>query len=132
MKRTKNMPKFHLITEKHGKNIRLKILSKKILQLFLPAYPKVQEKKTWDDLKVDFSRFLLMGQYFSIKLLCFYLLQLHQIKAQQFYTDLDPYQKCWVLQKTIEFKDFSRLLSDYPVLFKTFQDQFQGIFKKAL
>ena len=32
----------------------------------------------------------------SIKLLCFYLVQhmLHQIKAQQFYTDLDSYQQC--------------------------------------
>ena len=32
--------------------------------------------------------------------------------AQQFYTDLG-------LQKIVEFKDFSRLLSDFPVLFKT-------------
>ena len=32
----------------------------------------------------------------SMKLLCFYLVQLllHQIKAQQFYTDLDLYQQC--------------------------------------
>ena len=36
---------------------------------------------------------------------------LQQIKAQQFYTDLG-------LQKKVEFKDFSRLLSDFPVLFK--------------
>ena len=36
---------------------------------------------------------------------------LHQIKAQQFYTDLG-------LQKLVEFKDFSRLLSEFPVLFK--------------
>ena len=28
LKRTKNMPKFHLITEKHSKNTKLKILSK--------------------------------------------------------------------------------------------------------
>ena len=28
LKRAKTMPKFHLITEKHSKNIRLKILSK--------------------------------------------------------------------------------------------------------
>ena len=34
---------------------------------------------------------------------------LHQIKAQQFYTDLDSYQQCWVLQKIVEFKDFSNL-----------------------
>ena len=31
---------------------------------------------------------------------------LHQIKAQQFYTDLDPYQQCYVLQKIEEFKAF--------------------------
>ena len=43
---------------------------------------------------------------------------LHQIKAQQFYTDSDLYQQCWVLQKIEEFKDLSRPLSDFPVLFK--------------
>ena len=43
---------------------------------------------------------------------------LHQIKAQQFYTDLGLYQLCLVLQKIVEFKDFSRLLRDFPVLFK--------------
>ena len=43
---------------------------------------------------------------------------LHQIKAQQFYADLGLYQQCKVLQKIVEFKDFSRLLSDFPVLFK--------------
>ena len=43
---------------------------------------------------------------------------LHQIKAQQFYTDLDPYQQCWVLHKIVEFKDFSKPLIDFPVLFK--------------
>ena len=43
---------------------------------------------------------------------------LHQIKAQQFYTDLGLYQQCKVLQKIVEFKDFSRLLSDFQVLFK--------------
>ena len=36
-----------------------------------------------------------------------------------FYTDLDLYQQCLVLQKIEEFKDFSRPLSDFPVLFKT-------------
>ena len=52
--------------------------------------------------------------------MCPYLAKhtLHQIKAQQFYTDLGPYQQCQVLQKIVEFKDFSRLLSDFPVLFK--------------
>ena len=34
------------------------------------------------------------------------------------YTDLGLYQQCLVLQKIVEFKDFSRLLSDFPVLFK--------------
>ena len=41
---------------------------------------------------------------------------LHQIKGQQFYTDLDLYQQCKVLQKIEEFS--SRPLSDFPVLFK--------------
>ena len=55
----------------------------------------------------------------SSKLLCLYLVQhmLHQIKAQQFYTDLGLYQQCLVIQKG-EFRDFSRPLSDFPVLFK--------------
>ena len=43
-----------------------------------------------------------------------------QIKAQQFYIDLDPYQQCYVLQKNEEFKDFSRHLSDFPVLLKAY------------
>ena len=44
---------------------------------------------------------------------------LHQIKAQQFYTDLGFLSTVLlVLQKIIEFKDFSRLLSDFPVFFK--------------
>ena len=60
------MPKFHLITEKHSKTSGWKICQK-ILQLFLPAYRKVQEKITWTDaLKVDFSRFLLMRQYLRL------------------------------------------------------------------
>ena len=56
----------------------------------------------------------------SIKLLCSYLVQhmLHQINAQQFYTDLDSYQQFWVQQKIVKFKDFLRPLSDFPVLFK--------------
>ena len=61
-----------------------------------------------------------------IKLFCLYLVQhmLHQIKAQQFYTDLS-------LQKIVEFKDFSRLLSDFPVLFKA-DLIFNDFFKKVL
>ena len=43
---------------------------------------------------------------------------LHQIKAQQFYTDLGLYQLCLVLQKIAESKDFSRFLSDFQILFK--------------
>ena len=52
---------------------------------------------------------------------------LHQIKAQQFYTDSDPYQQCWVLQEIGEFKAFESFSS-------TFQGRFylQGLFKKAL
>ena len=45
---------------------------------------------------------------------------LHQIKAQQSYSDLGLYQQCLVLQKIEEFNDFSRLLRDFPVLFKDF------------
>ena len=58
----------------------------------------------------------------SIKLLCLYSVQHlpHQIKTQQFYTDFDLYQQCYVLQKIEEFKDFSRHLSDFPVLFKAY------------
>ena len=44
---------------------------------------------------------------------------------QQFYNDLGLYQLCLVLQKIVEFKDFSKLLSDFPVFFKAdliFQD----------
>ena len=57
-----------------------------------------------------------------IKLLCLYLVQhlLHQIKAHQFATNLDVYQECYVLQKIEGFKDFSRNLSDFPVLFKAY------------
>ena len=43
---------------------------------------------------------------------------LYQIKAHQFYNDLGLYQLYQVLQKILEFKDFSRLLSDFPVLCK--------------
>ena len=44
---------------------------------------------------------------------------LHQIKAQQFYSDLDLYQQCQFLQKIEEFKDFSRPLY-FPVHFKAY------------
>ena len=40
------------------------------------------------------------------------------IKAQQFYNDLGLCQMRQVQQKILEFKDFSRLLSDFLVLFK--------------
>ena len=46
---------------------------------------------------------------------------LHQIKAKQFYSDLDLYQQCLkYLQKIKEFKDFLRHLHDFPVLFKAY------------
>ena len=38
-------------------------------------------------------------------------------KVQQFYTDFGLYQQCLVLQKIVEFKDFSKLLCDFPVFF---------------
>ena len=38
---------------------------------------------------------------------------LHQIKAQEFYTNLGIYQQCSVLQKIVEFKDFSRKPSKF-------------------
>ena len=65
--------------------------------------------------------------------MCLYLVQhmLHQIKAQQFYNDLGLYQLCQVLQKIVEFKDFSRLLCGFPVLFKA-DLIFKGLFKKAI
>ena len=45
---------------------------------------------------------------------------MHKIKTQQFYTDLDLYQQCYVLQKIEEFKNFSWHLSDSQVLFKAY------------
>ena len=55
---------------------------------------------------------------------------LHQIKVQQFYTDLGLYQQCEVLHKIVEFKDFSRISSDFSVLYKA--DLIFKHFKKAL
>ena len=52
---------------------------------------------------------------------------LHQIKAQQFYTVLDPYQQYWVLQKIVEFKDFEWFSSSFQGRFNL-----QGLFKEAL
>ena len=58
------MLKFHLITEKHSKNIRLKLLSKNTAVLS-PRISKRSREITWKyALKVVFSRFLLMWQYF--------------------------------------------------------------------
>ena len=61
-----------------------------------------------------------MYKTISMELLCFYLMQLmlHQIKAQQYYNDLGLYQLYQVLQIILEFRGFSRLLSDLSVLFK--------------
>ena len=53
---------------------------------------------------------------------------LHQIKAPHSYTDLSLQKKCSVLLHMVKFKDFSRPLSVFQVLFKanfisrTFQD----------
>ena len=44
--------------------------------------------------------------------------KLHQINAQQFYTDLGLLSTVLSLKKIAEFKDFSRILSDFTVLFK--------------
>ena len=52
---------------------------------------------------------------------------LHQIRAQQFYTDLDLYQQCLILQKIEEFKDFEWVSITFQGRFN-----FQGLFKKAL
>ena len=43
---------------------------------------------------------------------------LRQIKSQQFHTDLGLCQLCYVLQKIVELKDFSRLFGGFLVLFK--------------
>ena len=53
-------------------------------------------------------------------------------KGTTIYTDLDLYQQCEVLQKIEKFKDFTRPLSDFPVLFKaelTFKDISRKSFK---
>ena len=43
---------------------------------------------------------------------------LHQIKAQQFILILVSINKVSPTENRVEFKDFSRLLGDFPVLFK--------------
>ena len=40
-------------------------------------------------------------------------------KGTTIFIDLGLNQQCLVLQKIVEFKDFPRLLSNFPVLFKT-------------
>ena len=45
-------------------------------------------------------------------------LNVNENTDQHFYTGLGLYQQCQVLQKIVEFRDFSRPLSDFPVLFK--------------
>ena len=92
-----------------------------------------------------------------IKLLCFYLVQhmLHQIKAQQFYTDLGLYQLCFSAAYAAPnkgttildwFRSLSTVLSPtensgiqglfqaFEWFSSTFQGRFnfQGLFKKAL
>ena len=70
----------------------------------------------WDNGEISTTKFI------SIKLLCLYLVQtmLHQIKAQLFKSDLDLYQQRKVLQKIGEFEVVSKLLHDFPVLFKAY------------
>ena len=53
-------------------------------------------------------------------MLCLYLVQhmLHQIKAQQFYTDLGLYQQCLVQQKIVKIQGLSKAFECFPVLFK--------------
>ena len=57
---------------------------------------------------------------------------LHQIKTQQFYSDLDLYQLCKLLQKIEEFKDFSRpfvifkYFSRHIIFSRTFQESTLG------
>ena len=43
---------------------------------------------------------------------------LHQIKVPQFYADLGQKKQCWILLQMVKFKDFSRPLSVFQVLFK--------------
>ena len=52
-------------------------------------------------------------------------------KGTTIYTGFDLYQQFKVLQKIEEFKEFSRLLCDFPVLFKA-DLIFKDFFKKAL
>ena len=51
---------------------------------------------------LDRDNWRILYYKMSIQLLCRYLVQhlLHQIKAQQFYNDLDHYQQCYVPKKT--------------------------------
>ena len=43
---------------------------------------------------------------------------LHQIKVPQFYTDIDLKNQSWILLQMVKFKDFSRPLNVFQVLFK--------------
>ena len=63
----------------------------------------------------------------SVKLLCLYLVQhmLHQIKAQQLFTDLSCTENS---KKSRTFQGFK---SNFPVLFQG-RFKFQGLFKKIL
>ena len=73
---------------------------------------------------------LVLENLYKIVVLLFgaaYQHMLHQIKAQQFYTALYPYQQCWVLQKIVQFKDFEWFSSAFQGRFNL-----QGLFKQAL
>ena len=65
--------------------------------------------------------------------MCFYLVQhlLHQIKAQQFYTDLDLHHACWVITENSKIQG---LFKAFEWFYSTLQGRFnlQGLFKQAL
>ena len=63
---------------------------------------------------------LVLENEYKIVVLLFGAALAAQKKAQQFNSDLDFYQQCTFLQKIEEFKDFSRPLHDFPVLFKAY------------
>ena len=65
-------------------------------------------------------------------MVCFYFVQqmLHQINAQQFYNDLDPYQQCCSTENS-RIQGFFKTLSVFPVLFKA-DLIFQVLFKQVL
>ena len=68
--------------------------------------------------KTEIMEKLEIANEYKIVVLLFGVAYASENKEQQFYTDLDSFQQYRVLQKLVKFKDFSRPLSDFPVLFK--------------